>query len=247
MLILFDLDDTLLDDKKAVSTFTIKTLQHFQKKGHILAINSARPYLWSKRYSELIGCDYNICNGGTEIYQGEELIYTKLFSKKEVNDFINNNKDYYTSVTIQSDFAYSSDEEYAKVNDFARYYDFSKPFFQDACKIIVDITNEEEIKNYCENHGYIFCRYLGGTWSRVSPSDKGKGMLALMELTGSKESVAFGDDTGDLEMLTAASYGVCMANSRKDVLNVIPLVTEFDCNHDGVARHLLKMEEEGLL
>lgn len=247
MLILFDLDDTLLDKEKKVSEFTIQTLQHFQKKGHILSINSARPYLFSKTYSDLIGCDYNICNGGTEIYRGDELIYTKLIEKDLVNDFIESCKDYYRNITVQGKMAYSPDKQYSAFNQFAEYFDFKTPFFEDSSKIVVDSINDEAIEAYCKSKGLIFCKYLGQSWARVSPSDKGEGMLALMSLINEKESIAFGDDTGDLEMLEAASYGVCMANSRKNVLERISLVTEYDCNHDGVARHLLQMEEKGIL
>jgi hydroxymethylpyrimidine pyrophosphatase-like HAD family hydrolase len=46
----------------------------------------------------------------------------------------------------------------------------------------------------------------------------------------------FGDDHGDVEMIKNAYYGALLNNSH--IKDLCDNVTEFDCDNDGVIRHM---------
>lgn len=52
------------------------------------------------------------------------------------------------------------------------------------------------------------------------------------------EVIAFGDATNDNEMLVVSGLGVCLKNGREDTLALADVITEYDCNEDGVGHFL---------
>ena len=60
-----------------------------------------------------------------------------------------------------------------------------------------------------------------------------------------KDTISFGDDTGDLEMLLGSGIGVAMENSVKNVLEKVKIKT-VSCDEDGVAVYLNKYFNLGL-
>ena len=68
--IIFDLDDTLLNDNRQVSPYTLQVLKQLQDMGHVLAMNTARSSAFSREYFDIICPDYAILNGGALILNG---------------------------------------------------------------------------------------------------------------------------------------------------------------------------------
>ena len=73
MYLIFDLDDTLLTTDKKITKYTKSVLRTCQRRGHLIVINSARPFSKIKEVIKDIEVDYVIANGGSEIYNGEIL------------------------------------------------------------------------------------------------------------------------------------------------------------------------------
>ena len=65
--IIFDLDDTLLNDKREISPYTLEILKKVQAMGHKLVYNTARSQEFSQKYFERLQPDYAIVNGGSLI------------------------------------------------------------------------------------------------------------------------------------------------------------------------------------
>jgi len=72
--------------------------------------------------------------------------------------------------------------------------------------------------------------------------DKGHAIMRVAAYLGidPENTVAAGDAENDIPMLIAAHYGIAMKNAVPEVLEKIPLVTENDNNHDGVAEIIEK-------
>ena len=64
--------------------------------------------------------------------------------------------------------------------------------------------------------------------------------MRFLEIHGIKnESVAsFGDTSNDNEMLKISGLGVCLANGSDDTKRIADVITEYDNNHDGLARYI---------
>ena len=59
--IVFDLDDTLLNDKREISPYTLDVLKKVQAMGHKLVYNTARSQGFSQKYFEQLRPDYALC------------------------------------------------------------------------------------------------------------------------------------------------------------------------------------------
>lgn len=51
--------------------------------------------------------------------------------------------------------------------------------------------------------------------------------------------IAFGDASNDNAMLEVSGLGVCMKNGSEDTKAISDVITEFDCQEDGLGRYLL--------
>ena len=67
--------------------------------------------------------------------------------------------------------------------------------------------------------------------------DKGSALLALADLLGipHKNTLAVGDSENDRAMLEKAGIAAVMANGMPQIKAIGSIVSEADCDHDGVA------------
>ena len=73
--------------------------------------------------------------------------------------------------------------------------------------------------------------------------DKGYGLQTICDDAGIdiSEAVAFGDSYNDIRMIQRAGMGVAMGNAEEALKEVADMVTD-DCDHDGIAKALEKLE-----
>ena len=67
--------------------------------------------------------------------------------------------------------------------------------------------------------------------------DKGEALLALADTLGipRAQTLAVGDSENDRAMLEKAGVAAVMANGMPEIKALADLVSEADCDHDGVA------------
>ena len=78
---------------------------------------------------------------------------------------------------------------------------------------------------------------------RSSGADKFRAAKSMAEYYGiplKDRTIAFGNDTNDVEMLTGVGVGVAISNSAIDLKAFAHDITEFDSHSGGVARYLRK-------
>ena len=61
--IIFDMDDTLLNDRRRITPYTLQVLKKLQAMGHKLVINTARSKQFDQDYFDQLRPDYAILNG----------------------------------------------------------------------------------------------------------------------------------------------------------------------------------------
>lgn len=246
--IVFDLDDTLLDQHGCVTAFTLQTLKRLQGQGHKLVFNTARSQYYSKKYWEEIGPDYAILNGGSLIIDHTgNTIFTKMIDVPTAQSVISRLKAVTDTFSVQAESGfYTTSTDYTAQN--AIYFDFWKDAFTEpAYKIVARIADHDAAAAITREYPLECIFYLSGDWMRFTRlgTTKASGNRKLMELVGADVSdiIAFGDDSGDLDMLLEAGTGVLMKNAREELHSQCPTLSSYTNAEDGVARFLLKYFE----
>ncbi len=242
MYIVMDLDATLLNDNKEVSSYSLKVLNKLQKDGHVIVINTARSLDASKDIIKQINADYSILNGGTLITKGLEKIYENVVSNSELVSILKEIKNSDTEeYSIQCDQGlFCNLEEYTQINKQSTFFDYNNEFPYNASKILLKSNDGILPKYLSEKYNLCITHYINGPWYRLSKGTKYDGNVALYNLLKDNDpkDICFGDDLGDIEMLINATKGVALLNSVESVLSVIKEVTKYSNDNDGVARYL---------
>ena len=241
--IVFDLDDTLLDQKGSVTEFTLQTLKHLQSLGHKLVFNTARSQYYSKKYFEEIAPDYAILNGGSLIVDNTgKAIFQNMIDVPTVQSVISRLKMVTDTFSVQTESGfYTTSTDYTAQN--AICFDFWKDVFTEpAYKIVARIADHDAAANIAKAYPLECIFYLSGDWMRFTKQDttKSSGNRNLMALVGAslQDIIAFGDDSGDLDMLLEAGTGVLMKNAREELHRQCPTLSSYTNAEDGVARFL---------
>ena len=250
MLIILDLDYTLLKSDGSLSERTVAVLKKCKEKGHKIVINSARSLLRSLPIAKEINADYINCFfGNLVVDKNEKVIYSRALDGANLKNLINEFQSLYSGfIGIEGkDGSYSNSKEAA--NKFgAKAVKLEELYSKDAFKLIFEIYEEhhEAAKKVAEKYnldinfareGY-FCRLL------CKNTNKWHGIQQILKLEPNEKTIAFGDEITDLETLNNCDIAVAMENSTEEFLNKLknPIVTASN-DEDGVAKYL----EENIL
>lgn len=245
---IFDLDDTLLNNNRDVSEYTLNGINKLRDNNFIIVINTARSFKATLRLINIINPDYSICNAGATIYDSNNnLIYKKTISIKDTNEIINYLKesDDVENFSIQTiDNLYTPEEEYVLKNKLAIYNDFNKSLEEESVKILIASYNQDKWKEIINKYNYQFESYFNGLWFRIANSNKYEGNLKLFEILNDNnpKDYVFGDDLGDLEMIRKAYHGVLMCNSKQ--VSKDYNISKYSNDEDGAIRYMLEILEK---
>ena len=241
--IIFDLDDTLLNDRREITPYTAQILRKLQSMGHKLVYNTARSKDFVQKYFAVLPPDYAILNGGAMIMdsRGQTVFLAEIdvpTTQAVLRDLLELTEVIYVQ-TVEEFFSHKGRKSIQKFTPI----DFEvEEFGRSAQKIVADVRDAEKAEALAKKYGLEYTSYLGGTFRRYNhPSaTKALGNRKLMELTGGSlaDVIAFGDDLGDLEMLQEAGVGVMMKNGRPELLGKTSHISEFTNDEDGVAKFL---------
>ena len=242
--IVFDLDQTLLNDKSEVTDYTLAVLSKLRALGHKIVINTARSRLLNQAYFEKIQPDFAILCGGAGILdKNGTYVYQKEIPKEKVKAIAEELSSLGRPFSIQADtYIYSNNPDFKRFdvipfNPDSFDYSFNSP------KLIVKLEAGEDLY-FREKYDLDVVPYFNGPLYRFNHRDatKAKGNAALVKLLGGSidDVIAFGDDVGDIDMLKEAGIGVIMKNATDSVKAQFKYITEYTNDEDGVARFLEK-------
>lgn len=241
---IFDLDDTLLNNNKEVTDYTLKGINILKNNDFIIVINTARSFSATLDVANIIKPDYLICNAGAVIYDKDyNLIFKKTISIQDTNEIIDlikssNDVKNFSIQTIKT--LYTKDFKYTQNNPIATYNDFINKLDEESVKILIASYDHKKWESVALKYNYEIERYFNGIWCRISPSNKYLGNLSLFKLLNDNNPLdyVFGDDSGDILMIKNAYKGVLMKNSKLTSLDLN--ISSYTNEEDGVIKFMLE-------
>lgn len=242
--IIFDMDDTLLNDKREVTPYTLEVLKKVQAMGHKLVCNTARSKAFNQKYFDQIRPDYAILNGGALIIDKDEnVVFAAEVDVPTTQKVVQELLEVTDTVFVQTREEFYSHKGKHTVQNAAPFDFSAEEFCFPAQKIVTEVADDVLAQAIAEKYQLAFTTYMGGTFRRYNHigATKALGNRNLMKLVGGalEDVIAFGDDYGDFEMLEEAGVGVMMKNGRPELLGKTSQISEYTNDEDGVARFLL--------
>ena len=262
-LIISDLDNTLLNNKRKISFLSKLYIKKLIKQGHYFILASGRPYQGCiNYYKELKLNSYLVCdNGGSIIHpldNSKNII--KDIPLNIFKDFLNEIKDYiYAGMSATQEVVYYQNVDlipewmrhdtkerkivHGNLNEIVNTPPinpniFIKTEYLEVVKEILAKDNYKEIISY--RHWSTNKPYTSFEIYRFDAT-KGNALLDLKRILNIKEEndLAFGDQLNDLEMIKAAFNGVAMINGRDELKDIAKHVS-FKTNHKNGEIHFIK-------
>lgn len=254
MIIFFDIDGTLISEPRGrLSQSTIKAIQAAREKGHICMINTGRSLaLVGENILGDVTFDGILLGCGTMIvYRGETRMH-QTFSKQEAGDIIEGLRRHGIDAVLEgSEINYRDSEERIVTEVFRKYIhqfdDLHYGSFEEAPghfdKFYCYVDRPEKMTEFRREFGdrLDFVDRKKG-YFEVTPKgfSKASGMRYIAQDLGISmtETVAIGDSSNDIPMLTCAGIGIAMGNSTEDVIRVADYVTS-SIDEDGIWNALM--------
>lgn len=261
----FDMDGTLLNDKKEITPKTEKVLKELQKQGVELAFITGRVYVSPYYYAKVHGLDLMIAatNGSHVVDKKGNVIYEAKLDKETVNKVLELLKDtgfYFHLYPIDglitseensknplSEIHGRMPEGYEdKMRRVILPYDELYNIDDDIYKIII-ITDDNEarlkFRELLDNEGI----FNSSSWHNNIEitsfnGTKKYGVEAMLKNLGiSWDDVwAFGDNENDLPMLHLAGHPFIMGNATDEIKKESRATVVGDNDEEGVANALIK-------
>lgn len=262
-IIFTDIDGTLLNKDRVLSPLTLKVFRELQQSIPVVLISSRMPQAMQHLQKELhISHQPLICyNGGLIIVDGKVRSSTEI-PWETINDLHNFNREVncHLSLYNNTDWFVPEMDHWAKreenntrvrpkVMNIEQVLKNWKPTSKGAHKIMC--MGEPEKINSIENHllekyGKELHLYRSKDTYLEIANKKVSKLTAINLLLHShygfslEQSIAFGDNHNDYEMLQAAGLGIAVANAKPEVLEIAKQITH-PGKEDGVARSLQQL------
>ena len=249
MLLLFDLDGTLLKTDKTISYKTIEAVNRCKEIGCLIGISTARSESNSEKFLTQVHPDLIISSGGAIVRFRDNIIYEAGFTKEETGKiietalYIGGEEREITVDTIDAhywNYKILPAEQDASWGETI-YTDY-KNFDHAALKICVQLPNDsyaEEISRSVNDCKHI--RFSDGEWYKFSKvqATKEKALSNIMKIIDCplEDIIAFGDDYSDIGMLKMCGKGIAMGNAIDAVKEIADEVIGSNDN-DGIAEWL---------
>ncbi len=260
-----DLDGTLLNDQKQISSYTREMLDAWCAAGHRLVLCSGRDINSVNDVKNALELNYPgmllIGYNGGQIYDCDkkETLYKVSLSLEQVKYIMAEAKKQGVHCHTYSDTHIISPD----ASEELAYYqhaiktpviiadDVLTQLTEGPCKCIAVEINDhsrlehfrDSIKSYAGED--IALMFSSKYYLEIFPAASGKGaaLQKLCELLNIPIvlTVAAGDQENDLSMIQSAGYSIAMQNGSEAVKKAATIVTAGDNNHDGLAHALISL------
>ena len=242
-MILTDLDHTLLRQDGSISEKTLRVIAECRAKGILFAIATARYWIGAERYISQLNPDYEITTDGTLVHSRNECIYSSSFSIQDTNRIVQYIREAVPGAEITAacgKTVYWNSRHIAESERLhkAVYWDYSSALDAQANKIVAELPDESVAGGIADRMNCRLQCYRGEKWYAFIPAGSGKtaAVRALAEAGGIslEDTVAFGDDLNDIEMLKLCGKGIAVANAVPQALEAADGIT-LSNDEDGLA------------
>ena len=260
-LAVFDIDGTLVvKGNRTLLDTTVKALQNLQKQGIKLAIASGRPpFFMEKKLVEQVAFDYYICSNGTcimdcdfkRVWQAD----INAETVEKVSELLEETDSGGSFIYTDNVYAYRNLPLVKKrmvqfvgtIDHLMDHTSERNHHFEDLPFAMLAYVKEDNIDLFREAAPTLLFEKFSDECFDVYPKgiNKGTGVLQICERLGIdvKDTIGFGDDINDIEMLKICGTSVVMGSSSDEVKSYADFVTK-NAKEDGV---VYALEQLGLL
>ena len=258
-----DIDGTLLNKDRELSPLTLKVFRELQKQLPVVLISSRMPQAMQHLQEDLhIAHQPLICyNGGLILLNGESISSTEIPWQivKKLHDFtqdinchlsLYHNTDWFVP---EMDFWAKREENNTRVTPvvkpvgevLADWHNLKKGAHKIMCMGETEKINA--LENYLFKHHKDELHLYRSKDTYLEIANKKVSKLTAIRLLleqhfhfSLQESIAFGDNFNDYEMLKAAGLGIAVGNAKPAILEIANQITH-PGNEDGVAKSLQQL------
>lgn len=251
-IISLDLDNTLLNTKGKISNKTKKYLKELHDNGNIIVIATGRIFdTCYEVISKLDFINYMVTDTGGLIYdvKNNKIIYKRKFSKENIKSLINlydesleyvefSDEHFYHKYSNKEINHYGLSRSIENINEFIK----NNTIIHSTIKLVNQNDNYkmiERINNEYKNLSAFEMRSESGNtkWIEIVRKNVTKfsaiKYISKIEKISILNTISFGDNYNDIEMLENSKYGVAMGNAPDEIKNRV-LYTTKTCDEDGV-------------
>lgn len=262
-IIFTDIDGTLLNKDRKLSALTKQVFQQLQSEIPVVLISSRMPQAMEHLQEELhISHQPLICYNGAQIILNGETVVSKEIPWETVSALhafnleqdchisLYNDRDWYVP---QYDYWAKREENNTQVSPKVKSLNSVLQEWKSAKKGAHKIMCMGEAEKIEAIEEYLFAAYQDQlhlyrskpTYLEITNKEVSK-LTAVEFLLNShfrfslEETIAFGDNYNDYEMLKAAGMGIAVKNARPEILEVARKITHHH-TEDGVAKSLQEL------
>ncbi|BCN30862.1 Cof-type HAD-IIB family hydrolase [Anaeromicropila herbilytica] len=242
-LVIFDLDDTLLNSKEVVSERNKQAILKCSQKGMKIGYITVRSPRKMKTFLQGLPCDCIANYNGAIIYADNKLIKENVIKYENAINYINKVTEIAPGIGICAYF-----EPYCYKNNTIISYITQEILEYNLYSI--PQHNFQRIRLFFNEYENIdFSKYITNEMQYQKSNDmatitnkhadKGIALESLIHYLGIKkeETISFGDNLADIPMLKASGIGVAMGNAVSQVKDIADYITVSN-DEDGVAKYI---------
>lgn len=265
----FDLDGTLLNDKKQITPPTVRALKEIAESGAVVTLASGRISSSMRQFLPILQKDTAILSlNGAVVCMGENhqnrCIYRSTLDRFYADHLIEFSSNQTFALNVYSDdtlysirdkkndlwtdlYQMQTKTPYTFLDNIGQFKTITPSKISFIGEIDILDRLEEQFKNQWNQNDVYICR----TWEHylefLNPkANKGDALDQLARAYGFSlnDVVAFGDGENDIPMLQKAGLSIAMANGTPGLKSHAHRVTQFTNNEDGVAREWEVLKKE---
>lgn len=260
-IIAFDMDGTLLNDKKKICFRTLLYLRKLSKQGHIIVLASGRPSrALLTYYKQLKLKTPMICYNGAYVFNEFDKNFPTIefeFPRKIILEIIKKIKPHIKNVMCETDTEIWVDKKDEYLDKFfwykgmdIHYGDLATTLTKNPMTCIIQTPYEyretHEIEAALTKYPHLGARFwTGSPYFELffKETSKGNALRMMCEYFNipASDLIVFGDATNDVEMFEVAGISVLMKNAKHDLKDKATMVSVKDNNHNGIYYTLKKL------
>ncbi len=252
-LLFFDIDGTLVDETThQISDSTTGAIHKAQQNGHLVFINTGRPYSNVDEKLRELGFDGYICGCGVYIQYHGQVLYHRRIPKEECRELaamlhkfrmegvLEGTPDCYYSETLSHPMFLQTKHLYEEYG-----FDCSKGWSDPDIQFEKGAVTHGERSDFNGFYQYITQKYdyifRADDFGEFIPKghSKATGIQYMVDLLGAEldDCFVFGDSTNDLPMLSYVKHSIAMASGNPALFNQVELVAP-GIGEDGIEKAL---------
>lgn len=246
-LLLFDLDDTLLNSEKIVSNASVSAINKCKSKGMIIGYITARSPRKVKTYLKSLPCDCIAYYNGASIFAENILLEKNEIPYTEGIKTMTAIQNAYPAILIGAylePYTYfngqiqniNTKEVYSGTIQDLPQYDIQR------IRIVTEGYKEVSLDKFVNSDMKHLFSIHGSVVITSKRATKENALLKFRDHFNIEISdvIAFGDDTNDIDMIKTAGIGVAMGNAIDEVKSVADFICDTNDN-DGIAKWINKL------